>query len=151
MAVGLGVWTLVTVILTIVFIKIRKGRKESIRLQKTTEAENAPYESSLTMTGDIYLDPDYETIEEHDEGYEYLPESKEVLTVPRCLSEINSRESYIKPINTDGSYLNAMHVNSANGHYYNNHPYLDLVGDPSSKEDKKEFFDVENPKISETQ
>ncbi|XP_062596821.1 uncharacterized protein LOC134258308 [Saccostrea cucullata] len=129
LAAGFGAVILIVVSLTIVLIKIRKCRKELTRIQRTTEAENAPYESTLAISGGINLDHVYETIEEHDQGYQRLPASNLVGSVPRCSSESNNEGSYMEPNNADGSYLGAMDVTPANEYYDDVHPYLNFVND----------------------
>ncbi|XP_062595412.1 uncharacterized protein LOC134256759 [Saccostrea cucullata] len=106
-------------------ITLRKRRKELMRLPSIPKSKDSPpYEMKLTNPENPYSDPDYEIIEEEDEGYEHLPEPGET-----TLTLTHEDGLYIDPDNADRTYLDVVHSEKEPNAYINVSPYIDLVDD----------------------
>ncbi|XP_062570411.1 uncharacterized protein LOC134232465 [Saccostrea cucullata] len=103
-------------------ITLRKRRKELMRLPSIPKLKDSPYEMNLTNPKNPYSDPNYEIVEEQDEGYEHLPESGETTLT-------DEDGPYIDPNNADGTYLDVVHSEKEPNDYINVPPYIDLVDD----------------------
>ncbi|XP_062601056.1 uncharacterized protein LOC134262706 [Saccostrea cucullata] len=129
--VGLAFFLLFVAILAISLVKMRamllkKRRKELMRLPSVPKAGTPQYESTFVISEGPYLDPDYDVIEEMDEGYERLPEPNIENTEQE---ESNIERTYTLPTNPEGTYLDVVHVKKNVTDYINIHPYTELVND----------------------
>ncbi|XP_061195831.1 uncharacterized protein LOC133204069 isoform X2 [Saccostrea echinata] len=107
-------------------ITLRKRRKELMRLPSIPKSKDSPYEIKLTYPDGPYFDPDYEIVEEQDEGYEHLPGPE---VNPFTLSLTDEDGPYTDLNNADGTYLDVVHSKKEPNDYVNDSPYIDLVDD----------------------
>ncbi|XP_062587979.1 uncharacterized protein LOC134249663 [Saccostrea cucullata] len=116
---------------------MRKRRKELMRLPSIPKSQDPPYEMQVTNPENPYFDPDYEIIEEQDEGYEHLPEPGET-----TLTLTDGDGPYIDPDNVDGKYLDVVHSEKEPNDYINVSPYIELVDDTIDDVLKSEAVDI---------
>ncbi|XP_061176921.1 uncharacterized protein LOC133185626 [Saccostrea echinata] len=149
--VGFGFFLLFVAILVISLLKMRtmllkKRRKDLMRLPSIPKTGSPQYEATFVVSNGPYLDPDYDIIEEMDEGYERLPEPR-IESTTQAFSEqrnFNTEGPYIVPNNADGSYLDAVHVRKTIIDYINIHPYTELVDDSGDHTIDDQFFQSRN-------
>ncbi|XP_062581281.1 uncharacterized protein LOC134243077 [Saccostrea cucullata] len=118
-------------------IAMRKRRKELMRLPSIPKSKDSPYEMKLTNPESPYSDPDYETIEEQDEGYEHLPGPGE-----NNLTLTDEEGPYIDPDNAEGTYLDVVLSETVPNDYINVSPYIDLLDDTIEDALKSEVVDI---------
>ncbi|XP_062596438.1 uncharacterized protein LOC134257875 isoform X2 [Saccostrea cucullata] len=118
-------------------ITLRKRRKELMRLPSIPKSKDSPYEMKFTNPESPYSDPDYEIIEEQDEGYEHLPGPRENTLTPTVEAGL-----YIDPDNKDGTYLDVVHSEKEPNDYINVSPYIDLIDDTIDDALKSEAVDI---------
>ncbi|XP_061177360.1 uncharacterized protein LOC133186096 [Saccostrea echinata] len=149
--VGFGVLLLFVAILVISLLKmrtmlLRKRRKDLMRLPSIPKTGSPQYEATFVVSDAPHLDPDYDVIEEMDEGYECLPKPK-IESTTQTFSEqrnFNTEEPYIVPNNVDASYLEALHVRKNIIDYINIHPYIDIVEYAVDNTVDDQFFQSRN-------
>ncbi|XP_061196023.1 uncharacterized protein LOC133204312 [Saccostrea echinata] len=107
---------------------MRKKRKELMPLPMIQKVEDPPYEINLTYPDGLYHDPDYEIVDDQDEGYERLPAQIEEIR-NQILVDNDSDGVYTDPNNADGTYLDVVHPKIYPHDYINVNPYVDLVGE----------------------
>ncbi|XP_062609499.1 uncharacterized protein LOC134271289 [Saccostrea cucullata] len=108
---------------------LKKRRKELLRLPSLPKMQESPYEANFTSPTDNYIDPDYEMIEEQDEGYKHLGEQR--------------GGSYIDPDNADGTYLDVVPTSNdkSDGRYINVNPYIEVIDDSTENNSVTEASD----------
>ncbi|XP_062587976.1 uncharacterized protein LOC134249661 [Saccostrea cucullata] len=108
-----------------------------MRLPSIPKSKDSPYEKNLTYPESPYSDPDYEIVEEQDEGYEHLPGPGEN-TIPLT----DEDGPYIDPDNVDGTYLDVVHNEKEPNDYINVSPYVDLVDDTIDDSFRSEAVEI---------
>ncbi|XP_062609776.1 uncharacterized protein LOC134271590 [Saccostrea cucullata] len=105
---------------------MRKKRKELMPLPVIQNAEDPSYEIDLAYPDGLYHDPDYESIDDQEEGYERLPGEIEEMRSQNLVDNDVGGE-YTAPNNADGTYLDVVHPKIYSHDYTNVNPYLELV------------------------
>ncbi|XP_062600032.1 uncharacterized protein LOC134261627 [Saccostrea cucullata] len=133
---------LIVSLITMRKMLLKKRRKELLRLPSLPKTKESPYEANFTSPNDTYIDPDYEMIEEQDEGYKHLGEQR--------------GGSYIDPDNADGTYLDVVPTSNekSDGSYINVNPYIEVIDDATENNSVTEahqevLLPVENSENSE--
>ncbi|XP_061195832.1 uncharacterized protein LOC133204070 [Saccostrea echinata] len=124
-------------------ITLRKRRKELMRLPSIPKSKDPQYEIKLTYQDGTYSDPDYEIVEEQDEGYEHLPGQGVTLRLT------DEDGPYADPINADGAYLDVVQSEKEPNDYVNVSPYIDLVDDTFDDHFKSEAAGILQSETSE--
>ncbi|XP_061195828.1 uncharacterized protein LOC133204068 [Saccostrea echinata] len=152
LAVGLAVSLIFAVSFAISIYKIRaitlrKRRKELMRLPSIPKSKDSPYEVNLTNPDSLYSDPDYEIVEEEDEGYKHLPGAR---VNPFTLSPTDEDGTYIDPNNADGTYLDVAQSEKEPNDYINVPAYIDLEDTFDDDHPKSDALDILLSETAET-